>query len=626
MKQTLKQYRGISCFFAWSHLQLSRRRFFRVLFFMFLIVVSITLSIQLNTNDSFAAAPTLSVSVADTISVDIAPISAQGVFATSDTSINTVSIYTDNYTGYTLGIRAKVAGDNNLYNIGSELYPYPRIPSISNEVSEEDYREDTKYNNTWGYRPSTIYNNTTGKTEFNNNYLPAPTSDVDQTILAKTSKFNDTDDNYNIAIGTRLDDKNIAGVYSNTFVITVVTNVIPYSTYYDQNTSDQVDNMPSSPQIDNVDASTPEIVLSSNIPTRSGYIFKGWCTEQVADGATCTGTKYQPGGSKEVDYTTGESRLYAIWSPVVTFAAGDNIETIIVAKNDLVSTPLYATSEKPVIIENTTGDTYIVTIVPDANHKLGGWSGDVSNLASTELLTTTYTTSGSDPVLLIANGEAGSYTSIQDLTLASCTVEGNNVTDVRNNKSYTVKKITAGSTDFCFMASNLRLEGGTTLYPDTSNVTTSYTLPADTGQSGWVQDFCKPYMATSNGEYYYNWPTATARTNNTTGYSTCYNDFSNSVGDICPAGWSLLDNFGNVSQEDFANAMTSSGTMISTGYFYGGRQRQEEGHWWGAIRAASSSKWASYYTINIFSNPPYIQHSLDNKSLGFSTRCVRGSD
>ncbi|MBR2993789.1 InlB B-repeat-containing protein [Candidatus Saccharibacteria bacterium] len=100
-------------------------------------------------------------------------------------------------------------------------------------------------------------------------------------------------------------------------MITAVANLIPYSITYNQNTTDTVSNMPTpNPQAGNLDVnSTTTVTLSNNTPTRSGYVFKGWCTIQVADDAACTGTEYQPSSTYNIDYLTGNNTftLYARW-------------------------------------------------------------------------------------------------------------------------------------------------------------------------------------------------------------------------------------------------------------------------------------------------------------------------
>ena len=159
--------------------------------------------------DASAAASTLTISVTDNIALDILPTSSSGTFATSDTSTNNVSVKTTNGTGYTLGIKASTANSNALIKSGDSS---KTIPSITAAVSESTFSSSSDYNNKWGYRPSKY------GSAANSNYLQAPTSTtattLDQTSSANASTFN----NYNVAIGARVDSATTTGSYSNTCI------------------------------------------------------------------------------------------------------------------------------------------------------------------------------------------------------------------------------------------------------------------------------------------------------------------------------------------------------------------------------------------------------------------------
>ena len=266
-------------------------------------------------NSDVSAASTITVSITDNVSLDIYTTS-EGQFATSDTSTNNVTVRTNNGTGYTLSIKAKTEGSNALINTND---PSITIPSITSAVSESDYSSSSTYNNTWGYRPSK-YNSQT-----NTNYLPLPTSASSETVLDKTTVSNpSTDNNYNIAIGTRLNNTVRAGSYANTFVISVVANPAIYSITYNQNTTDTVTNMPTN--VVNQPTFNSSVNIDSTVPARSGYNFKGWCTAQLPDGSDATactnagGTTYNPDGGGTslawpIDSTIASNSLslYAMW-------------------------------------------------------------------------------------------------------------------------------------------------------------------------------------------------------------------------------------------------------------------------------------------------------------------------
>ena len=276
-----------------------------------------------------SSTPSLSLVVADNadnVSLNIASINSNGTFRTSDTSSNNIEVSTTNYTGYTLGIAASVENENALSYTSSDSATTYEIPSIVSSVSADNYADNAYaaangLNNTWGYKPSTLYDSVNDTNVANTNYLPAPTSTSAQTVIAKThtATGSGATDGYNIAIGARIDRSTVPGNYTNTFVITAVTNLTPYSITYDQNTTDTVSNMPNpNPQSGNVDATTTSIVLAS-APSRAGYIFKGWCTVSVEDDADCTGIEYSAGGTYNIDYVTGNNTftLYARWEDML---------------------------------------------------------------------------------------------------------------------------------------------------------------------------------------------------------------------------------------------------------------------------------------------------------------------
>ncbi|MBR0465476.1 fibrobacter succinogenes major paralogous domain-containing protein [Candidatus Saccharibacteria bacterium] len=257
------------------------------------------------TSQAHATASTINISVVDNVSLSILPTSTSGTFATSDTSTNNISVSTTNGTGYTLGIKASAEGSNALNGANSTSIP---SHTVSAGISEATYSTDSTYNNTWGYRPSKL--NSTA----NSNYLPGPTSASTAITLDKTTSANPTSsNNYNLAIGVRVDGNTAAGAYSNTFIITVVANPSVYSITYNKNTTDTVSNMPTN--VVNQETSSETVTLANNTPTRTGYNLQDWCTVQVADGAACTGTSYSPGSTWTIDQTasTNSLTLYARW-------------------------------------------------------------------------------------------------------------------------------------------------------------------------------------------------------------------------------------------------------------------------------------------------------------------------
>jgi len=605
---------------------------------------------------SVSGPSTLSVSITDSIALDLTPISSNGTFATTSTTDTNISVSTNHFTGYTLTMSANELGTNALVNDvldnNDNVVASYSIPSVTSSVSEQDYKDDTytsehDLNNTYGFRPSTLYNATTGTTETNNNYLPVPNNDdIEDIVIAKTTTANNIDsstgnrtvDNYNMAIGSRVDTTTVTGEYKNTFVITAVTNPTPYTINYNKNTTDTVTNMPESTSGSTMGNT---IQISSNTPTRDNYTFKGWCTAPVQDGTTCDTpyTQYDKGSTYELDQTAGNSNitLYAIWNPTLTFVAGDNIETVIVADSSENFKPYYATAGNPVTFTDVPANRkFIVTVVPNPNYKLDDtnpWTSTAINNTSTFDNNTNLTTnfySGNKAETLTANGISGSYTSMQ--SFSTCTAEGNNVTDIRDGKSYTVAKLG----NYCYMLSNLRLDSttdGTTprvLTSADSDITpndtySTFTMPSD----GWIKNDgynynCKAAMI-KNGDYYYNWYAAIANP------YQCPSDVEDmsakddlALGSICPAGWTLPTRETFISSEDLWQDGENSGMMMAPGYYSAGlTDRGTVDWWWFSGPAGSSGQLAPYQVFNSVNGT--VVRATVHRYNGNSVRCIRSN-
>ena len=603
--------------------------------------------------------PCLNVSIANSISLDLKPISPTGTFAKSDTTTNTVGVITNYFAGYTLGIAASSTGADaaNLIQTageGNEQTVVGRISSIGTVtgvtgagITEQEFSNanNTQYNNTWGYKVTNL-NNTTST-----NYLPAPTNttsiSIDTTDVANTNTAN----NYNIAIGARVDADIPTGAYSNVFVITAIANPIPYSITYNKNTEDNVTNMPTTTSGSTSDTS---ITLPNNKPTRSGYIFAGWCSAMpvASSGAdTCDGNIYYQDGTGSRAFPISQISdntnitLYAMWQEVhtITFTAGSNIDTIIVADGSNKWRPYYASGGVSVSRTVPVGTKFAVTVVPVANYILDSWtsnSGSTNNLANPALLTTTYTVGATDETLT-ATGIAAdytdptkSYTIMKDFTLSSCTVAGNNVTDHRDGKSYTVAKFG----NYCYMLSNLRLDNttdGTTprkLTSADSDITpnvayTEFTMPTETWASASQNYYCKAIMKVVDSEYYYNWYAAKANpyecVDPTTSTNATETNDNLALGSVCPKNWTL-PTYNDVTVEMLWDSGVNFGLLTTAGYFYSSSQSNigRYGYWW------SSARYDNNYASGLYfynGTNAYLGNYGSNKYYGFSVRCMRSS-
>lgn len=611
------------------------------------IVVFIAFGIWFD-NDTFATNSTISLNVTQNIaSLDIRPIDNNGTFSNSGTDV-AFTVTTNNFSGYSLSIAASndnidaanltqtVVKNEGTENEQSTIYRIESLGEVegmaSSGITEAAFSNtsNTQYNNKWGIKPNKL------NSADNTNYLPIPTSTSDSTTLDTTSVSGTN--NYTINIGARVDATIPTGAYNNVLVITAVANLINYEITYDKgNTEDTVTSLPASQTgvIDDPTTNSTNITLSSTRPSRTGYIFNGWCTELPTIGTngnsdTCSGTTYATSSTYNLDATISPNvTLYAMWQEVysITFTAGNNINTIMVADSSESWKPYYITTGNSKTFSKVPKDRkYIVTVIPEANYKLDSWTSSnntTERLVSDTLLTTNYI-SGATSEALTANGVSGTYTIMKDFALSSCTVAGNNVTDERDGKSYTVAKFG----NYCFMLSNLRLDGGTTLNKDTSDVTANtFTLPDQYTWTSSAQDhICEARMRYYDDEYYYNWAAITANpTVGLTSTNNCADDtFDNaSLGSICPKNWTLLNvnnilTVGNLLWDNGNN----SGMMTTTGYIRSGSRRDF------GVNAyyRSKSRYGNYYAYFLFlGGTTGIQRNFGNKFFGFSARCVRGS-
>ena len=231
---------------------------------------------------------------AENINLDLSVDNPNGTFNASDPASLTVA--TNNYTGYTLSILASTSGNDATKLVNGE----DSITSISTASSANDFN-----NGNWGILPSKV------NSAANSSYIPAPTSEG--TTLDATNSANADANSYTIALGAKADYTLPAGKYSNTFVITAVANPVGYSITYDKNTTDTVSGMPGTQTGDVADT---DVTISDAEPTRANYIFNNWCDGTVTVGTvdTCDGNVYEPGDIYNMSQTSVNTlNLKALW-------------------------------------------------------------------------------------------------------------------------------------------------------------------------------------------------------------------------------------------------------------------------------------------------------------------------
>ena len=523
-----------------------------------------------------------------TVSTSLFPNNATGTFIDSDPS--TISVTTNNYTGYTLGIKSS----NNTTN--TKLINTEDSTSYLTSISSASTADEFNANN-WGYLPSKLNgaNNT--------KYQPAPTTT--STTLDTTNAANSAANTYTIKLGTKIDYTLPTGIYTNSYTVTAVANPVTYSITYNKNTTDTVSNMPST---QSGDTSSTTVTLSSKTPSRAHYDFLGWCTTTPTTSGntdTCSGTTYQPGAKVTMNPTTANAlTLKAMWFKMYTCSARYKLQNADgtypssytsagVVAEDLHNgdTCSYTSTQSTTYYTNQTGNatvsnanavislsiprkTYKLTFADStyakvstgttgnyrwgqsisikATYNKGGdfssWSATAGTIASSTSASTTFTMPASDATVT-ANG-AKLY--LQNLASSKCTTTARYAYDNRDSDIYQIQKLADGK---CWMLENLRLGGTSAITVTTSNTNSkgNFTLPASTAQStfdpnttsAWttakINTSVKNSTSTVSGtsvKYgtYYNYCAASAGT-------FCRSSTNSGSGtisyDICPKAWRI---------------------------------------------------------------------------------------
>ena len=200
--------------------------------------------------------------------------------------------------------------------------------------------------------------------------------------------------------------------------------------------------------------------------------------------------------------------------------------------------------------------------------------------------------------------------------MVSCpNVAQNTLSDIRDNKSYTVRKLADGR---CWMTDNLYLVKTMTLTSANSNVTSNYAITGISGTAAMADGKAYDTGNTSYGAYY-TWNTAVA----------------GGAGDICPKNWrlptggsggefQLLYNFYNSYDAMTSNTgpnFTLNGHRDTTSIILQGYA----GYYWSSTSANINTAWT---LLLVDKRAGYDYSSVDpatsyypGKQFGFGIRC-----
>ena len=510
------------------------------------------------------------VSSKDTASVDITPVSSTGTFATSDASNQAeFTVSTDNLTGYSVSILGSDTSGQLVNADTGDTLDTIAIASPATTITENDFRTNTSYVNQWGYRLNV---NSTTTTDF----FAAPKSTTSAKEIYKTTAPNatGTSDSFSLALGAKIDYTKPIGTYTNTFILNAVANPITYKiTYWDNTTKLSEEGQ--------ADITASKFTISQADPTKSGYIFRGWCygtANYSANPTACTGTPaqvYHAGNDfifSSIDPTTGiaEANLYAMWElPEI-----QNLD------------PAMCTSTPLTVVDSRDGEKYTVAELADGNcWLLENLRLDLTDSAVQANLTST-TTNATDAILDYLKNGGGTSPYPANGVIAK-TASGKWTNDYANP----------------YIA---------TQYRDTTQAA-SGSAPA--GKIGVYYNYC----AASAGSYCYASDAASG----------------NASYDICPAGWRMPT--GGSSGEykalytayssNVANFESALSTPLS-GWFASSSATPsrpgEHGVFWGSSTNNSMAADGSMHYLEVSGSTVEAGASGTRRAYGLSVRCVRG--
>ncbi|MBR3319867.1 InlB B-repeat-containing protein [Candidatus Saccharibacteria bacterium] len=470
-----------------------------VLFVLSLVLFPSFVSSRSYADDAPTVTPNLTIGSSGNLAFSVNP----GQFNTGSQDI---TVTTTNYTGYTL---TAVPEDDDSRLVNSTASSY--ITSIEEDTTSSNF-DSAEY----GFSTDTTISSST-------TYKPVASSTEIKKTNAPTNSTNGT---FTLTIGAKAGVGTPAGTYTRTFTLTALANEVVFAITYDDNTTDEVTNMPSSPQTAG-NLSGTLLELASEIPVRSGYTFLGWDTDSSATTAT-----FSAGGNYNLDQTTSnEITLYAIWSA--------KTYTITLDGNG-------ATSNNHSITTTATYDSTTLSAItrPSRSYTVSGFnlttSATNATISATTTLTANYTFNG-------WYKETGATNKIASNAATPALSANTTYTDANSKWNYT----TAGSI---------------TLYAGwTSKAVTLPTITREGSTCGW---------ATTDGAttWNYNSGASYTPTANTTLYGVCRTDITlnknggsgGSASTTATYGATTLATISNPTRANSTGTRTVSGFTLTT--------------------------------------------------------------
>ena len=543
------------------------------------IIHASALTYQDEIDMQFTFNPTVQIAVSgDLIIPDLAPGSS------SDSNIITVTAGSNDAHGYKL--YGTVGSSTNNYT--DLRLSRSNTTNVFTNLSSNKAALSSFSDNTWGYSYSTDsgsswVSGSVGSTSSGYNGLPLYNSsnNASGVILASTSSASET--SLQFKIGAKAASTQVSGTYTNTINFIGVGNVVTttYSLNY-VDASGEGTGLPAS--LSSQTTNDGVITLSDTTPTRTDYIFKGWCdTNNSSDSTTCSGNTYNPGRIYIIPAAnqggTVTVNMYAIWESPST-------SSVLAMQDVAIWGSTLSAGDEVTATDTRDGKEYTVAKLADGNiwmtQNLDHDIGDI---------------------------DGGTYTSAD--------------TDISANWTPSTATYTTGDTTWEWLTDAPEsYDPGDLCWNETLDSNWSTTLSNGTTACG------------DNKHYhignYYNWTAAVAM-NDSSSYTTQNTDVNQS---ICPAGWRLpiggTSNTGSKSFQYLVNQLsltagTSGNIQNSPVYFvYGGGWGGfsdgvgSSGAYWSSVIYASTYAYLLSFSVDGPLNPQYDTDRL----FGGPVRCV----
>ena len=349
----------------------------------------------------FTWEPILTVSVDDNMTINnLVPGSS------SDSNIITVSTSSNSINGYylygTVGNSTTYTSTDLIYDASNPSSSNAKFSSVNgNKAAFVNFSDDT-----WGYSYSkdngtTWVSGDTDNTSSGYNALPLYTSATGVKLIENTSSNGTT--TIKFKIGAKASSTQVAGLYKNVVNFIGVPKVVTTEYTINFNDSSSAATTMPSPNPQTGTTTDGAVVLNNTTPVRSGYIFKGWCTQSTSDD-TCSGNTVYPGSTYALGTSaaTATVNLYAMWKANTAPTGGVTLDQAVYMQDniDCASTANGATNT---LIDNRNTASYEVV-------KIDGSCWMATNLAlgdSTTMLLTPDNTNISSNYTLPASSTSG---------------------------------------------------------------------------------------------------------------------------------------------------------------------------------------------------------------------------